>query len=215
MNQDHLEFCSSEEWAEILQEHILPWALGDRDLGADVLEIGAGPGLSTDVLRRKVAQLTAVELDDDLAAKLAKRLEATNVEVVKADATALPFESERFSAATCFTMLHHVPSSAMQDQLLAELCRVLRPGGLLLGTDSIASSDLREFHAGDVYLPIDPGSLPTRLESSGFVDITVEVSSEMSETFRFSAIAPSRASAQGRPIRDGENRTERPCGLGG
>lgn len=190
MNKEHLEFCSSPEWAEFLQDHILPWALGDRDLGDDVLEVGAGPGLSTDVLRRRVPRLTAVELDEKLAAKLAVRLAGTNVEVVKADATALPLATDRFSAATCFTMLHHVPTSAMQDQLLAELCRVLRPGGLLVGSDSIASADLREFHAGDIYMPISPEELPNRLQSAGFVDISVEVGAEMTETFRFSATAP-------------------------
>jgi SAM-dependent methyltransferase len=190
MNQAHLEFCSSEEWAEILRAHILPWALGDRDLGDDVLKVGAGPGLSTDVLRRRVAHLTSVELDGGLATKLAERLKGTNVEVVEADATALPLDSDRFSAATCFTMLHHVPSVSLQDQLLAELRRVLRPGGALVGSDSIASSDLREFHAGDIYLPIDPETFPTRLESAGFVDIAVEIGPEMTETFRFLAIAP-------------------------
>jgi ubiquinone/menaquinone biosynthesis C-methylase UbiE len=190
MNKEHLDFCASEEWAEMLQDHILPWALGDRELGDDVLEVGAGPGLSTDVLRKRVARLTAVELDHDLATKLARRLEGTNVEVVKADATDLPLASDRFSAATCFTMLHHVPTSDMQDQLLSELCRVIRPGGLLVGSDSIASRDLREFHAGDVYTPIDPKSFPARLASAGFVEIAVEVDPETTETFCFSALAP-------------------------
>ena len=141
------------------------------------------------MLRRRVARLTAVEVDGALATKLAERLEGTNVEVVKADATALPFEGDRFSAATCFTMLHHVPSSSMQEQLLAELCRVLRPGGVLVGTDSIASPDLRKFHAGDIYSPLDPETLPPRLQSAGFVEITVEVSAELPETFRFLAAA--------------------------
>lgn len=190
MNKDHLEFCSSQEWEEMLQDHILPWALGDRDLGDDVLEVGAGPGLSTDVLRRRVAHLTAVELDGDLASQLAERLKHTNVEVVTVDATAMPFESHRFSGATCFTMLHHVPSKSLQDRLLGELCRVLRPGGILIGTDSIASPDLRDFHAGDTYVPIDPDTLVARLQSAGFVDVTVEIGDEMTETFRFLGIAP-------------------------
>jgi len=190
MNRDHLEFCASEEWAEILQKDILPWALRGRDLGDDVLEVGAGPGLSTDVLRRLVPRLTAVELDDDLAAALTDRLAGTNVEVVKADATALPLASDRFSAVTCFTMLHHVPSGALQDRLLVELCRVLRSGGLLVGSDSIASADLRQFHAGDTYVPIDPDGLPNRLESAGFVDVEVEVGSELTGTFRFAGTAP-------------------------
>jgi len=190
VNQAHLEFCAGEEWAEILQNHILPWALGDEELGDDVLEVGAGPGLSTDVLRKRVPRLSAVELDEQLVAALAARLEGTNVEVVKADATALPFESDRFSAATCFTLLHHVPTPNLQDRLLAELCRVLRPGGLLVGSDSIASPDLADFHAGDTYVPVDPQSMPERLEAAGFVSVTVEISSDWTETFRFLAFAP-------------------------
>jgi hypothetical protein len=77
----------------------------------------------------------------------------------------------------------------MQDRLLAELCRVLRSGGLLIGSDSVASDDLREFHAGDVYLPIDPAEIPARLEAAGFDDITVELGGDENETFRFSATA--------------------------
>ena len=46
VNEAHLEFCASEAWAEMLQDYILPWALGDEELGEDVLEVGAGPGLS-------------------------------------------------------------------------------------------------------------------------------------------------------------------------
>jgi len=83
-----------------------------------------------------------------------------------------------------------VPSGALQDRLLVELCRVLRPGGLFVGSDSIASADLRQFHAGDTYVPIDPDGLPNRLESAGFVDVEVEVGSELTGTFRFAGTAP-------------------------
>jgi 16S rRNA A1518/A1519 N6-dimethyltransferase RsmA/KsgA/DIM1 with predicted DNA glycosylase/AP lyase activity len=43
-------------------------------LGAELLELGPGPGVTTEVLRRRVARLTAVELDAALAARLARRL---------------------------------------------------------------------------------------------------------------------------------------------
>ena len=77
MNEKHLEFCASPVWAEIIEREVLPWAVGERDLGDDVLEIGAGPGLTTDVLRRQVERLTAVELDAPLAEALRKRLDGT------------------------------------------------------------------------------------------------------------------------------------------
>jgi ubiquinone/menaquinone biosynthesis C-methylase UbiE len=174
MNEVHLRLCASPEWAAFVKHELLPWALGDLELGDDVLEVGAGPGMTTDVLRRRVAHLTAVEVDDVLAASLGDRLAGTNVEVVHADGTSLPFPADRFDAATCFTMLHHVPSAQAQDQLLAEVRRVLRPGGLLVGTDSTASSGLAELHEGDTYVPIDPTTLAARLNSAGFSDVVVE-----------------------------------------
>ena len=129
MNEVHLQLCASAEWREIVQEQILPWALHDVDLGTDVIEVGPGPGVTTDVLRATLRQLTAVEIDPDLAGALAQRLAGTNVEVLNADATALPLEPDRFSGAVSFTMLHHVPSAELQDRLFTELARVLRARG--------------------------------------------------------------------------------------
>jgi ubiquinone/menaquinone biosynthesis C-methylase UbiE len=182
MNEVHLQYCASPEWAAYVEDELLPWALADAQFGDEVLEIGAGPGLTTDVLRRRVTRLTAVELDDELATALEARLAGTNVEVVHADGTALPFADGSFDAATCFTMLHHVPSSELQDRLLAEACRVLRPGGFLVGSDSTASPQLAEFHDGDTYVPIDPASLAARLEGAGFHQVVVE---QAEARFRF------------------------------
>jgi uncharacterized protein Smg (DUF494 family) len=67
---------------------------------------------------------------------------------------------------------------------------VLRSGGVLIGSDSIATPDLAEFHSGDTYVPVDPTSFPRRLDAAGFVRVTVENSADWKETFRFSAFAP-------------------------
>jgi len=72
-------------------------------------------------------------------------------------------------------MLHHVPSVAGQDRVLAEAARVLRPGGVLVGTDSLDSPDFRSFHEDDVCVPIDPLTLAARLEAAGFAEVDVEV----------------------------------------
>jgi SAM-dependent methyltransferase len=173
MNRQHLDLCASDEWRDTLRDLIIPFALGDAGLGDDVLEVGAGPGRATDLLRGGVARLTAVEVDDDLAAALAARLAGTNVDVVHADATALPFEDGRFSGAVSFTMLHHVPTPALQDRLFAEVGRVLRPGGLLVASDSVASDDLAAFHEDDTYNPVDPATVGARLEAAGFAEVEV------------------------------------------
>jgi ubiquinone/menaquinone biosynthesis C-methylase UbiE len=175
VNAEHLRICASAEWADYVSGDLLPWAIEGRDLGDEVLEVGAGPGLVTDLLRVLVSRLVAVELDPALAAALGRRLEGSNVEVVNADATALPFESARFPSVACFTMLHHVPSLEMQDRMLGELRRVLRPGGFLVGTDGLETPQRRKLHLDDVFVPVCPEELPARLRAAGFVSTDVEV----------------------------------------
>ena len=63
-----MAFCASEEWRRIVQEDILPDAAARRRVGDDAIEIGPGPGFTTDVLRTMTAHLTAVEVDERLAA---------------------------------------------------------------------------------------------------------------------------------------------------
>jgi SAM-dependent methyltransferase len=174
MNKLHVEWLSSPDWARMLEENLLPWIEAAGDLGDDVLEIGPGPGLTTDLLRRHSAKLTAVEIDEGLAEALRRRLAGTNVTVVCADAAASGLDSDRFSAATCFTMLHHVPSAAQQDKVLAEVCRMLRPGGLFLAEDGKDSEMMREFHLDDVFVPVDPATLPSRLVAAGLEQVEVE-----------------------------------------
>jgi SAM-dependent methyltransferase len=174
MNEMHLEFLASPDWAKWLDEKLVPW-LDDLDLGDDLLEIGPGPGLTTDLLRQRTSHLTAVELDDDLYAALAARMAGTNVEVVHGDASDTGLAADRFSAAACFAMLHHVPSAEKQIDVFAEVQRVLRPGGLFVGTDSVDSDALREFHVDDVFVPIPPDELGDRLEAVGFQSVHVDV----------------------------------------
>jgi SAM-dependent methyltransferase len=174
VNQQHLEMCSSAEWAEAVERWIIPWVLESVDLGDDVLEIGPGPGLTTDVLRQYVPRLTALEIHDELAAALSARFEGTNVDVIRGDATAMDLPANRFSGAVCLTMLHHVPSVAQQDQVFTELHRVLRPGGLLAGQDGLASDELEALHVDDTYVPVDPAALPARLAAAGFAHVDVD-----------------------------------------
>ena len=173
MNEAH-EVCGSDEWRQLMREQILPWVLGDADLGDDVLEVGPGYGAVTDVLSTTVPHVTCVEIDEKLAAMLTERFSGVPaVKILRGDATELDFPDGRFSGAACFTMLHHVPTAELQDRLLAEVARVLRPGAALVASDSIGSDDMEAAHEGDTYNPVDPAGLEHRLATAGFERITV------------------------------------------
>jgi SAM-dependent methyltransferase len=175
MNKNHTELLGTAEWAAYLHEDVLPWVTRDIDLGSDLLEIGPGPGAATEWLRHRVKRLVAVELDPVATATLAERFAGTNVEAVTADATALPYPDESFDIVGMFTMLHHVPTRALQDELLAGALRALRPGGTLIGSDSLPSDGLHHFHEGDTYNPVEPAAFLTRLQTTGFDPVTLSV----------------------------------------
>jgi len=147
-----------------------------------VLEIGPGPGLTTELLKARAPRITAVEIDPALAGTLRARL--PDVDVINADATELPLPNGRFSAAVSFTMLHHVPSTALQDRLLAEVRRVLRPGGVFYGSDSRSSALFRLAHLFDTMVLVEPDSFAERLARAGFTDANVDA---VPPSFRFRA----------------------------
>lgn len=186
MNLIHRRYCRSDGWAFALQNYIMPSAIGELDLGDDVLEIGPGPGRGTEWLRERVPHLTSIEIDHRLAEALKRRMAGTNVTVVEGDATAMPFPDGAFSAALSFTMLHHVPSRELQDRLLAETYRVLKPGGVFAGTDSTPTLRWRLFHVFDTCVPVDPDSLVARLNQAGFPEAEVHHNDEY-HTLRFQA----------------------------
>jgi len=191
VNLFHRWYCRSDRWARAMQDYILPWALGDLELGDNVLEIGPGPGVTTDWLRSRVPHITAVEIDHKLATSLRQRLEGTNVTVVEGDATALQLADATFSSAVCFTMLHHVPSAELQDKLLAEACRVLRPSGLFAGSDSTPSLSWNLAHLFDTRVPVDPSTFDQRLQAAGFAEVVVQRPPGGRSGFSFRARKPS------------------------
>lgn len=188
MNRSHLEYLASPAWEAALRSDLLPWLESSADLGDDVLEIGPGPGLTTDLLRGLTARLTVVEIDPTLAEPLRHRLEGTNVEVLEGDAVTLDLGEDRFSAVTCLSMLHHLPSATGQDALFARLHQVLRPGGRLLAVDSIDSEPIRQGHVDDTFVPLDQHALPGRLSAAGFIDVSLQPAGEYQ--FRFTALKP-------------------------
>lgn len=185
MNTVHRWLCASALWKYAVERKLLPWVLEGVQLGDDLLEVGPGPGVTTDILRRRVARMTAIEVDPRLSDALKQRLEGTNVNVVEGDATDMPFDDAQFSCVLSLTMLHHVPSVALQDRLLAEAFRVLQPNGRFVGVDNTLNIPFKLLHIGDTLVPVEPATFGARLEAAGFSEVVVD---QIPGRFKFQAV---------------------------
>jgi SAM-dependent methyltransferase len=187
VNWFHQKVCRSERWRRRVAAELLPWTLREVELGEDLLEIGPGPGVTTDLLRSLKRRLTVLENEAAAAAALQERLNGTDVRVVHGDGAAMPFADGSFTGVVALTMLHHVSTAAVQDRLLSEARRVLCPGGVFVGFDGMDSLLFRLVHLGDSYMPVDPDTFVSRLQAAGFTDVTVE---QGCRRFRFRAKRP-------------------------
>jgi ubiquinone/menaquinone biosynthesis C-methylase UbiE len=101
-----------------------------------ILDIGCGTGqFAARVLRRfPRAQVWGLDLSDGMLRQGQERCQAAagRLHLVQADSERLPFADDFFDAITCTHSFHHYPH---QEQVLAEMHRVLRPGGRLLIID--------------------------------------------------------------------------------
>jgi SAM-dependent methyltransferase len=187
VNRPHGLICSSGWWARTVERELLPWALAGVDLGDEILEIGPGYGATTRVLAKREGALSILELEGRYCERLRRELPGT-VDVIQGDATEMPFADARFSGVVCFTMLHHLPSSELQDRLFGEVSRVLRSDGVFAGTDSLGTGTVfKLLHVGDTLVPIPPDGLAGRLRAAGLAEPRVD---RGGRSFRFRARRP-------------------------
>jgi SAM-dependent methyltransferase len=174
MNMLHQRRCSSAGWADMVRDDLLPWALADVELGDETLEIGPGYGATLRALLDRAGTVTAVEVDQPMAERLI-RLYGDRARVLHGDGSDTGLPDRAFDSVVCFTMLHHIPTDHLQDQLFAEAFRVLKPGGVFAGSDRLASLMFRLIHLGDTYNPVRPDDLRERLGLAGFGDVQIDV----------------------------------------
>lgn len=108
-----------------------------------VLEIGGGTGANLPFFGRGVSELVTTEPEEPMAVRLERKAAAAAfpVKVVRAPAEHLPFDAASFDCAVSTLVLCTV---ADLDASLAELMRVLKPGGRLLLIEHVRSPDPRE-----------------------------------------------------------------------
>jgi ubiquinone/menaquinone biosynthesis C-methylase UbiE len=109
-------------------------AAGDRQV--KMLDVGCGTGLFASKVRDTLpnVQVCGVDLVSGMLAKGHPRwrLHHAHVLPVRGDSERLPFASGSFDIVTCANSFHHYPH---QDRAIAEMSRVLRPGGRLMIID--------------------------------------------------------------------------------
>ena len=175
MNRLENWFCGSAIWRFITERKLLPWILSGYALGDHVLEVGAGPGATTDELLRRAGRVTSLEYDPSYVAKLAERHKSSRVAVVQGDAAALPFPDHTFSSVVAVLVLHHLRSPEQQNAAFQEIHRVLRPGGMFFAFEIRDGWLQRAGHLHSTFVPVSPASAFARLTVAGFSKIAVDI----------------------------------------
>ncbi|TYT61243.1 class I SAM-dependent methyltransferase [Natrialba swarupiae] len=145
-------FCSREELLEML------------DLESDfvVADLGSGTGFYSREVAPFAETLYAVDVQEEMHEYHREVGLLENVELVTAGVDSMPFDDDELDGAFS-TMTHHEYAT---DETMAELVRVVRPGGRLVTVDWSASG------AGDEGPPMDerfgPDDVASQLEEAGF-----------------------------------------------
>jgi ubiquinone/menaquinone biosynthesis C-methylase UbiE len=137
-------------WSQTYDKSILQWLLfapshrvliqrirdtaGERSIR--ILDVGCGTGVFASKIRASIprAEVCGVDLVSGMLSKGERRwkLHQGHVLPVQGDSERLPFASESFDIVTCANSFHHYPR---QDRAVAEMRRVLKPGGRLMIID--------------------------------------------------------------------------------
>jgi SAM-dependent methyltransferase len=144
----------------------------------DLLDVACGAGYFLTESASHVGHVAGVDLSEskvDLARKrLADRIAAGTAEIEKGDAGALPWEDGRFTAVTCSDAFPFFPDP---KRALAEMCRVLRPGGRAVIDINLRVPEGTESHrfrgpAGEFWAWNDADAR-RMMEAAGFDDVAI------------------------------------------
>jgi ubiquinone/menaquinone biosynthesis C-methylase UbiE len=140
-------YCCSSVWRS--SSGAIGRELCTQRLGRDVLEIGVGSGSVAHRVLSNDPELvwTAIDIDPQMTQAAATRLgEFAGASVKTADATAMPFPDCSFDSVVSCLMLHHIID---WEGAVAEVARVIRPGGIFVGYDLTRTALASLFHRLD------------------------------------------------------------------
>lgn len=149
------------------------WAvLGLIDSSLVVGDLGCGTGQLSSTIAPYVKKVIAIDGSTDMLDAARQRLgEAANVEIRQGELEALPLEAGELDAAMLSLVLHYSPDPA---RALADVARVLRPGGRLLVVDMLPHERTEyQQQMGHVWLGFSEKQVARLLTGAGFSDVRV------------------------------------------
>jgi SAM-dependent methyltransferase len=141
----------------------------------EVLDVGCGSGAFLAQQASHVRRVAGIDLSDiqiDLAHRnLRDRLTAGTADIVKGDASVLPWPDSSFTAATSMAAFEAFPDPA---QVLAEVFRVLRPGGRAVMTigEQVPPDTQTDRRWGALWVWAED-DVRHMVEQAGFTDVTI------------------------------------------
>jgi SAM-dependent methyltransferase len=177
---------------ELFGDTFFLWAmLGLIDPALVVGDLGCGTGQLTETIAPYVKQVIAVDASVDMLDAARQRVgSATNVDLRRGELESLPLEPGELDAAMLSLVLHYSPSPA---RTLAEVARVVRPGGRVLVVDMLPH-ERQEYQQqmGHVWLGFSDKQMTRLLTGAGFADVRVRnlpVNPDAGGPALFSAVA--------------------------
>jgi SAM-dependent methyltransferase len=145
----------------------------------DLLEVACGSGVFLATQASHVRHVAGLDLSDIQVSLARRRLDdriaAGTAEIVKGDAATLPWEDGRFSVVTCMGSVEAFPDPAAA---LAEMHRVLRPGGRIVVSLGAKVADGTETHrVMDAVWVWNEDDARRLVEEAGFAEASVSYAS--------------------------------------
>ena len=120
---------------------------------ARFLDYGCGYGRTlADLSRAGFANLVGVDFSEQMLERA--RVEVPGPSLIRNDGHGLPFKNDCFDVMLLFAVLTCIPDSNEQRSLVAEVERVLRPGGLLYVSDVLVNDDERNRERYEQYAEV-------------------------------------------------------------
>jgi SAM-dependent methyltransferase len=149
------ERLMTENRSHNVPEHLHRYALAcGLARGIDTLDIACGEGYGTNLLASHAASVVGVDVSADAIAHASHKYKRSGLRFLHGSATAIPLPDASVDLVVSFETLEHLHE---HDQMLAEIRRVLRPGGRLIMSSpdkrfyTDATGHKNQYHLRELY----------------------------------------------------------------